>query len=288
MLKKLAHWYLRNFDSEYVSPEEAQERSESISALKRRFGRLEQRYITVKALCRKMTETSAALERMHTADLARMSAMDREHQAAVEGFVATISELEQVATTDHLTGLLNKRALHSRFEDEVRRLKRALIETGKPQFIAAVMFDLDNFKLLNDTKGHLAGDQAIQVFAELLVTFFGHRRADDLIVRWGGDEFLVLLPNADSVNVQKRASGFLKAVRSDIRLQIVQGQSGITASIGIGRVSVELDTDHQVARSDLITQVDTAAYRAKRVGRNTIQLASDLTEWGSLREELGE
>ena len=100
-----------------------------------------------------------------------------------------VQELRRQAMTDGLTGLLNHRAFYARLGEECRRAARH----SRP--LALVLFDLDDFKSLNDDRGHVAGDRALQVLAG---AFGEHARAEDTLARLGGDEFAVIAPDTDA------------------------------------------------------------------------------------------
>jgi diguanylate cyclase (GGDEF)-like protein len=164
------------------------------------------------------------------------------------GMLRVMAETQLQASTDGLTGLLNRRS----FENKVRVLRRQ----GAP--FALVMADLDHFKQLNDTYGHDAGDRALRIFSETLRTVV---RPDDLVCRYGGEEFAVVLPGCSveqAVDVMERARSELQAVAN-------RGDTApFTASFGV--VGGDLDEEFE----DLVARSDAALYRAKREGRNRV------------------
>lgn len=108
-----------------------------------------------------------------------------------------IRQLEKVATTDELTGLLNRRGFYDAFMGEIERCNRGLVQSG-----LLVLIDLDNFKMVNDTYGHLAGDAALRLVARTLKTEI---RAMDCAARLGGDEFVLLLSHTTKRDAASRA-----------------------------------------------------------------------------------
>lgn len=163
---------------------------------------------------------------------------------------------EQYAVTDPLTGLYNRRWL----EDMLPRQMLCCAETSQPcsLFIA----DIDFFKDFNDTHGHLAGDRAIQGIAETLQSSL---RKSDQAVRFGGEEFLVLLPAADIEEARIIAERVRRAVR-DTPLARTDGRAlpSVTISIGIGEMTPEHTPE------TFINVADAALYRAKERGRDSV------------------
>lgn len=171
--------------------------------------------------------------------------------------------LKSLALTDSLTGLGNRRRLDGVFEAEIRRARRQ----GYP--LALVMIDLDYFKAYNDRYGHPAGDQCLRRFGELL----GHalKRPGDLAVRYGGEEFTLLLPNTDAQGAVAIVQEILMLLR---RLVIEHagsplGQVSASAGIAVGHPGPEDTTPES-----LTAAADAALYEAKRQGRDRYSLAS--------------
>lgn len=164
------------------------------------------------------------------------------------------SELLYLADHDVLTGLFNRR----RFEQDVGRRVAYAARYGTGG--AVLMLDLDDFKDVNDTLGHRAGDELIKEIAELLRS---RLRSTDSIARLGGDEFAVLLPEADVEDARATAQALLEAVRRH-RSSFQGRQVGVTASIGIALVNDIVDggEDEPLGRADV------AMYEAKESGRD--------------------
>lgn len=162
------------------------------------------------------------------------------------GTVRAFNTSQRKATTDSLTGLPNRRAAEDRF----RQL------ASDSQTTAVVMADLDHFKRLNDTRGHEAGDQALRLFAEILRSGLRH---GDLAARWGGEEFVILMPRTGAAQALPLVDR-LRARLSEALL--AGGVPAFTASFGIA------DTTMARQLEDLLRIADEALYCAKDAGRD--------------------
>jgi len=164
-----------------------------------------------------------------------------------------------LAQTDGLTGLPNFRSFHARLEEEVARAHRY----GHP--LACAMVDLDGLKEINDKLGHAAGNRAIVALADAVRE---ELRDTDFAARYGGDEFVVLLPQTNE------DQGALFAERLRRRLAAASEEAGLRVhgSIGVAAVAGE-DLDALEAAEDLLRQADEALYRAKRSGRDRVEVA---------------
>ncbi len=160
-------------------------------------------------------------------------------------------KLEKLVSTDELTGLCNRRQFMKRFESELARQNR----NAKP--LSLLMLDIDCFKRVNDTYGHSIGDRVLSEFANICS---GEFRISDIFARFGGEEFIVLLPDTDldgAVRIAER----LRRVTEEANLQ---GIPQITVSIGVLQISAENTMD------DLLVEVDKKMYEAKAGGRNRV------------------
>lgn len=167
-------------------------------------------------------------------------------------------KLEQLATTDVLTGLANRRAFMARLEAE---LARAGQEGGAPGML--VMLDLDHFKRVNDTYGHAAGDRVLVHLAQLLR---GQAlRQGDLAGRLGGEEFAVLLPRTSP----QEAAAVAERLREALERSLIDSGEGRTIAITLSAGLAPL----QGASESCLAQADAALYRAKNSGRNRVVLA---------------
>ena len=164
-----------------------------------------------------------------------------------------------LAQTDGLTGLPNFRSFHARLEEEVSRARRY----GHP--LSCAMVDLDGLKEINDRLGHAAGNRAIVALADAVRE---ELRDTDFAARYGGDEFVVLLPQtSDSQGAQ-----FAERLRQ--RLIEVSDAAGlpVRGSIGVAAVNAD-ELDSAEAAEDLLRRADEALYRAKRSGRDRVEVA---------------
>jgi diguanylate cyclase (GGDEF)-like protein len=174
------------------------------------------------------------------------------------------STLRQQSIRDPLTGLYNRRYLEETLERELLRASRSNKNVG------LMMIDIDHFKLFNDTHGHPAADSVLSMISHL---FFSSFRGEDLICRYGGEEFLIMLPETNLETTRQRA----EEIREKVALTSIQhrGQvlEPITISIGVG-----IFPDHGKTSEELIGNVDQALYRAKNNGRNKVEVATPIAE----------
>jgi two-component system cell cycle response regulator len=168
--------------------------------------------------------------------------------------------LRAQATFDTLTGLLNRRAITDFAEAE---LSRTLREDAR---LSVIMLDVDHFKSINDTYGHDVGDQALQLVADTMTICL---RSCDRVGRWGGEEFLVVLPGA----AQDEAAAVGERIRHALAttpLPLADGSElSLTASLGVATTIPCTHTD----LPPLVQAADEALYTAKRTGRNRVCLA---------------
>jgi len=186
-------------------------------------------------------------------------ARDIRHLRAAE------ERVEYLAYYDTLTGLPNRNELAKRLDMEVARVRRTHI------FGALLFIDLDNFKNINDSLGHPAGDLVLQEMARRLQ---GHLRGDDTVARLGGDEFIVILSalSVDGREAISLARDIANKIRDAISMEcrIHDTELRVTASIGISMISRDEVNGH-----DLQRYADTAMYQAKREGRNRLEFFSE-------------
>jgi diguanylate cyclase (GGDEF)-like protein len=156
------------------------------------------------------------------------------------------------AGTDPVTGSMNHRAMRRRLDEEIGRAMR----TGGP--LSCLLIDLDDFKLVNDEYGHPAGDAMLREVVRALV---GEFRAFDRVARYGGDEFVVILPNADLESAAAAASRALERLRG---LTAYGSGEGVGASIGVAQWQPPMGTD------ELLAACDEALLRSKRQGKGRV------------------
>jgi diguanylate cyclase (GGDEF)-like protein len=161
-------------------------------------------------------------------------------------------DARKLADRDPLTGFFNHRFLHERLGEEVVRTQRA----RHP--LSVLMLDLDDFKLVNDTFGHLFGDRVLTWTAELIRSTL---RGSDIPARYGGDEFAIILPETDAEEARSAAERILEAFRDHAFVGEQRGPVPIGLSIGVATYP----TDGRNA-TDLIAAADRALYRVKREG----------------------
>ena len=167
--------------------------------------------------------------------------------------------LARLSHLDGLTGIPNRRALDEALEREWRRGSRSL----RP--LSLLMIDIDHFKTYNDSCGHLAGDDCLRAFAQSLKIPLG--RAADFVGRYGGEEFLAILPETDEAGAQIVAKEILEGIA---QLAIPHPASPlaaiVTASIGVATSVANREYEH----TWLLQEADSALYQAKQEGRNRI------------------
>jgi diguanylate cyclase (GGDEF)-like protein len=167
--------------------------------------------------------------------------------------------LATLADTDVLTGLPNRRALRRRLIDEIRRSSRY----RSP--VSLLVIDVDDLKRINDERGHAAGDRSIRrVAASITATL----RASDLGARWGGDEFAVVMPNADS----DAAHHLAERLMAHLAAQPADGR-GASVTVSIGIATFDPARLSSVTVEQLARAADDALYAAKTSGRNRIRAA---------------
>ena len=171
-----------------------------------------------------------------------------------------VTEQRRLATTDVLTGLANRRHLSAQLDAAITE-----VVAGGPG-LAVLMIDLDNFKRVNDRRGHPVGDDVLRETAARLTSLL---RAGDVVGRWGGEEFLCLLPDTDVASalvVAERLRDHLSA--SPIA---VPGDRPIWITASIGAATIGRDT---ATARQLLQSADDALYTAKASGRNQVHLSA--------------
>ena len=175
--------------------------------------------------------------------------LSRERVDSHERFTA----LSRLALTDPVTALANRRGGEEALAREVARARR----TGAP--LSLVLFDIDRFKNINDKAGHAVGDLVLRGISDILSA---SQRGSDLAMRWGGEEFLVLLPDVGLAG----ARIFAERVRENVQNLTVADAGRITVSAGVSELAAEEDPAVALARADA------NLYRAKAAGRNRVEV----------------
>ncbi len=177
-------------------------------------------------------------------------------------------ELERMVVSDSLTGLFNRRALIDRLNGEFARVGR--YQTP----MALAMIDLDGFKPINDTYGHLFGDQVLRAVGGAILRSV---RTLDIPARYGGDEFVLVLPQTDAAGALRVCERILKNV-TGLELSPAGEPLKLTASLGLGFYPSEDVTTPE----DLLRAADDALYRAKRAGKNRVCAVSPVRPFNEL------
>jgi diguanylate cyclase (GGDEF)-like protein len=211
------------------------------------------------ALATGLLRFSVGIDQMPTSTLLDYRVLNEVAYLAVVGVAIaglsqlrhTHSQLEQLATQDPLTNVLNARAFSHELAQELSRNRRY----GRP--LALIYLDLDDFKSVNDAHGHATGDAVLRLVADAMR---GAVRQADVVGRLGGDEFGVLMPETDGDVAHAAANRLGTGIRT-----VFRGTPSVTASIGVVAVSgTEAGTD------ELLRKADQAMYAAKRAGKDRV------------------
>lgn len=170
-----------------------------------------------------------------------------------------VSQLQRKTRCDPLTGVMNRFAMDEDFPDELARSKRYGRKFG------VIMTDIDHFKRINDTHGHSVGDEALKYFVKMLRQCL---REVDVIYRYGGEEFVILLPETDPQGTMIVAERLRQMVASQVmkHREDPSRQVRLTASFGVA-----VFREEEVSAFALVERADQALYRAKKNGRNRVE-----------------
>lgn len=184
-----------------------------------------------------------------------------------EGQVAQrrlLAEVQQMATTDSLTGLYNRRQFFRLGEDELERARRY----RHP--ICVMMVDIDHFKAINDNYGHTIGDQVLCAIAKRML---GGLRRSDVAGRYGGEEFAMVLPETDATAAAAVVGERLRSAVACQPIDTAEGALPVSISVGVAAVRTGAET-----LLDALSRADAALYAAKRAGRNLVMSAPEPAE----------
>ncbi|MCC5645893.1 PAS domain S-box protein [Nostoc sp. CHAB 5824] len=176
---------------------------------------------------------------------------------------AANEELHRLATLDGLTQIANRRRFDEYLEDEWHRLKREQAP------LSLILFDVDFFKLYNDTYGHLAGDDCLRQLGSAFNSIV--KRPADLVARYGGEEFAVILPNTEIQGAIYIAQTIRQAVRN---LAIPHAQSSVCDRVTVSLGVISIVPNSEISPQDLINAADKALYIAKQQGRDQVHAVS--------------
>lgn len=182
----------------------------------------------------------------------RYAALLEEYQRILE---RDIEEMSELSITDPLTGLKNRRAFLDRLQEELARCARY----GEP--LAVALVDVDHFKRVNDAFGHTVGDAVLSQVADVLRHSV---RTTDLVARFGGEEFVVLLPSTDTEGAHVLAERLRQAIEAE-------PWDGATVTVSVGVAVTTAGTEHP---DEFVAAADVAMYAAKQAGRNRVRLAA--------------
>lgn len=182
-----------------------------------------------------------------------------ERVQAQNALLKSEASLREESVRDHLTGLFNRRYMEETLKRELLRASRKRLSLG------IIMLDVDNLKQCNDTWGHAAGDVILKGLGGVL---HGNFRGEDVPCRYGGDEFIIILPDASRVATCERAESLCEYVRQFHFKFEDQPLDMITLSVGVA-----VFPEHGSASDAIFRAVDTALYRAKHAGRNQVVIA---------------
>jgi diguanylate cyclase (GGDEF)-like protein len=228
--------------------------------------------VLTSAVCIPLLAAGDLIGMLHIRNRADESPLTPERQQIMTSFAEHISlslsnlklreTLRQQSIRDALTGLYNRRFLEETLGREILRAKRANIK------LSLMMLDVDHFKRFNDTFGHQAGDLVLANLGRILQS---HVRGEDLACRYGGEEFIIVLPGASLAVTQERAELIRREVEAFSIYMDEQHLGPVTVSIGLSCLP-----ENGTAIETLIRAADAALYQAKKSGRNVVKIADGL------------
>ena len=182
-----------------------------------------------------------------------------ERKQAQDALLKSQALLREQSVRDHLTGLFNRRYMEETLQRELLRAARKQISLG------VIMLDLDNLKQFNDTWGHAAGDEILAALGSLLLR---QVRGEDIACRYGGDEFILILPDVSQAVTRERAESICEQAKQLCLPFDGHTLAAVTLSLGVATFP-----GHGVTSIGLLRAADAALYRAKHEGRNRVVVA---------------
>ena len=189
---------------------------------------------------------------------AASNALERAH--LLERLQSANERLERLAVTDELTGLHNHRYFRERFAEEFDRARRYALP------LSCIMFDIDNFKKVNDQYGHLQGDEILR---EIAARTLRTTRRSDVVARYGGEEFIIVMPQTGAEGAKSQAERVRESVANGVYEGLPKGAK-VTVSVGVA----EFDFHEMLDGEALIRAADSALYEAKRTGKNRVVVST--------------
>ncbi|HPC36688.1 MAG TPA: diguanylate cyclase [Candidatus Marinimicrobia bacterium] len=211
------------------------------------FRRFETRELHLKEAIEALKSARSDLQELNTL-------LDTRVQERTQALEEANRRLESLSTTDALTGIYNRRHFDQELKREIARSKRY----NSP--LSLLMLDIDLFKIVNDTYGHLLGDEVLKAIGQILTNCL---RKNDICARYGGEEFVVLLPETG----EKEAFLVAEKIRATVakrEIAFEQSLARVTISIGIA----QFNSTEMAEGTQLVDAADKALYQAKRSGRN--------------------
>jgi diguanylate cyclase (GGDEF)-like protein len=219
---------------------------------------LDQLAVTFSDMLNRLQQSQADLEQRVAQRTAELSLANQQLTAEMDQREKIAQLLEETARTDFLTKLINRRAMHQFLQNQIARIERS------GGVFSVVLVDIDYFKNINDQFGHSIGDD---VLIALSRTFESSAREQDIVSRWGGEEFLILLPDTSEADAVEQAERLRQLLDSDA-LHIARYPHRVTASFGVCAFAVGQNLEF------LLKQADVALYQAKALGRNQVRAAT--------------
>lgn len=226
-------------------------------------------FITTSAICVPLKTRDTVLgviEVINPADIDEFRERDLPFMLILSDYAAIaienaqyVEEINRLAITDEYTGLFNARFLH-RTMDKLTKESR---QSGES--FSVVFMDIDDFKNVVDTHGHLLGSRVLK---EIGVTIQEHLSTEDIIVKYGGDEYVLILPRTDKRAAEKRIARIREAIERTPYLEFLEHPVMVTASFGLATFPDDTDS-----KRELLIAADNSMYRVKRTGKNAIGIA---------------